>query len=362
MKSLKKKLLFVMHLPPPVHGVSVISSLIKNSALINESAHCDYIDLSTASKISDLQKNRLLKYFLTVRILLKCVYKMAFNRYHKVYVTPFPYGFAFVKDSMVVLLSKMFRHQTILHLHSYGFRRAGLQSPLKRKYYEFVFKNCEVICLAERLTEDIEPFYRGGAHILPNGIPQVNFVNSYNAGIQPVSLLFLSNLIKGKGILVLLDAVEILKRKGLLFTLTIAGAESDITYAHIRNLLKEKGLEDRVKLKGELYGQDKYIEFRNAGIFVLPSDYDTFGLVLVEAMQFGVPCVSTNVGAIPQLLGEGRGVVINAIQPPELAAAIEELILSPEKRAEMSRRSFNYYEKYLKLEVFEDNLKKILTG
>jgi glycosyltransferase involved in cell wall biosynthesis len=358
----KKKILFVMQLPPPVHGVSAMNKIILESNIINGEFDCDYINLATARDISDLQKNRFRKYLRTIGIYLKVCRKLLFNRYHRVYVTLFPYGFSFIKDSIVVLIARAFRTRPLLHLHTYGFGKGANGSAFAKKYYQFVFRNSEVICLSQSLTEDIAGIFNGPVHILQNGIPQVNFLNNYKTGDGVVNVLYLSNLIPGKGILVLLDAVEILKAKNARFHLRVAGAENDITYDMLRRIISEKDLHSHVTLVGPLYGEKKYQEFRNSEIFVLPTDYDTFGLVLLEAMQFGVPCISTNVGAIPELLANGRGLIIPEIEPEVLAEAIARLVDSPETRTEMSRRSFSYFEQHLTSEVFERELLNIFLN
>ena len=59
----RKKILFVVHLPPPIHGVSVMNSIIKNSLHINEAVQSAYINLSLASGPNDFRKQRIVKYF-----------------------------------------------------------------------------------------------------------------------------------------------------------------------------------------------------------------------------------------------------------------------------------------------------------
>lgn len=362
MADKKQKILFVMQLPPPVHGVSVMNSLIKNSALINFELECDYINLTTAKNIDDLQKSGLRKYFITLAIVFKSIYKMLTKRYDYVYITIFPFGFAFLKDSIIVLLAKAFGLKPLLHLHTYGFKKNSEKSARLKKFYRWVFRNTEVICLSEKLIEDVEFIYTGKIYILPNGIPQVNFKNTYTVDTQSLSLLYLSNLIKGKGILVLIDALEILKKKKYSFNLRVVGPEGDITYGLLAKLAKEKDLESSIELIGPKFNLEKYLEFKLADIFILPSDYDTFGLVFLEAMQFGVPCIGTEVGGIPDVLGKGNGVMISSITAEDLAKAIEFLILNPDERKKISDSGFNHYQTNFTTPVFERRLKNILSG
>src|SRR5688572_13817213 len=125
------KILFVMQLPPPIHGVSVMNMIIRKSAVINGAFRCDYINLATAKNIDDLQKPGWRKYLLTLGILGNAFYRMVINRYRYVYITVFPYGFAFVKDSLVVLMARMFGLKPLLHLHTYGFKKNAEGSAIK---------------------------------------------------------------------------------------------------------------------------------------------------------------------------------------------------------------------------------------
>lgn len=355
--------MFIMQLPPPVHGVSVMSKLIKDSRLLNDTFKCDYINLATASSVDNLQKNSASKYFLTLSIYFKVIAKLFSTRYSKVYITLFPYGFSFYKDGLVILLCRLFGYKPLVHLHTYGFKKTSEKSKFRKRIYRYIFKKTEVICLSDLLVEDIEDLYEGKVYILPNGIPQVNFENNYSVKEEnPVRLLYLSNLIKGKGILVLMDAVCLLKRSGYRFHLRVAGSEHDVTYSMLEEFITKNDLKDEVSLVGPKFNEDKFEEFRSADIFILPSNYDTFGLVLLEAMQFGVPCISTRMGAIPEVLGEDRGIVIPEINPEELEKAILFLIKNPDKRKTMSTRSFEYYKSHYTVPVFEKGMLAILNG
>jgi len=361
-KDTAKKILFIMQFPPPIHGVSVMNDIIRNSTLINSKFQCDYINLATAKNINDLQKNSFFKYILTLKIISKSFYKMLTNRYEYVYITIFPFGFSFIKDSIIVLLVRFLGQKPLLHLHTYGFRENSIYSKFKRKYYSFVFKNVNVICLSPLLIEDISHIYKGKVFILPNGIPQVNFKNTYNNEQNPITLLYLSNLIKGKGILLIIDAIDRLNKKGINFFFRIVGSEGDIKYSQLTELIKLKGLENKVIILGPKFGNDKYDEFKNAGIFLLPSNYDTFGLVLLEAMQYGVPCISSNIGGIPDLIGDGRGVLMENISVDDLELCINKLLTDKLLRQNISHKSFDYYISNFTVNIFESRLYNILSG
>lgn len=363
MKTLTKhKILFIMQLPPPVHGVSVMSKIIYDSEHINEQFHCDYVNLSTSRTVNDLQRGKLYKLWLALGVFTKAFYKLQFRRYKYVYITIFPYGPSFIKDSLIVLLAKLFFQRPILHIHSYGFRKHAARSRLRRVMYRFVFSGTELICLSDLLIEDMETIYKGPVYILPNGVPQVNFKNDYNCSKEEPTLLYLSNLIRGKGIYLVLEAASILKGKGYKFKVRVAGPEGDVKYADLEREVERLGIRDVVSLLGPRFGEDKYTEYRNADLFLLPSDYDTFGLVLLDAMQFGVPGISSRIGGIPDVLGDGRGVLISDVDAQKLAREVEELINNPALRKEMSEKGFGYFKLNFTTDIFEQRLAAILSG
>jgi glycosyltransferase involved in cell wall biosynthesis len=351
-----------MQFPPPIHGVSVMNQIIKDSLLINEKIDCDYINLATTKEIKDLRKSQLNKYFITLKILFQLIFKLISHPYDRIYITIFPYGFAFYKDAMMVLTAKLFQKKVLLHLHSYGFKKAAGQSKFTKLIYRFVFKNTEVICLSEALIEDIELIYHGEVFILPNGIPQVNFVNNYNTNKQGLTFLYLSNLLKFKGILLIMNAIQLLKAKGLDFKLRVVGSEGDITYAMLQDVVDKNELNQYVTFLGPKFGDDKFNEFKNADVFLFPSEFETFGLVLLEAMQYGVPAIASSIGAIPDIIGEGRGILLEELKPNVLADKMEFMINHPEERKKMSEFGFNYFKSNFTVEVFEQRCLDVLLS
>lgn len=357
----KKNILFIMQLPPPVHGVSIMNKLIHESAYINQAFHCDFVNLTTARNINDLGKGAGSKLISFFSIYKQARQLMRKRRYGYVYITLFPYGLAFWKDALIVLLAKRLKQRVLIHNHVLGLHEAGHKNGFRKWFYRRVFRDTEMICLSPRLTSDLDGLFDGKIHILPNGIDQVNFENTYEQEQLPLSILYLSNLIRTKGILILLDALELLKKKGVVIPLRVAGAESDITYAELEQVVRTKDLQAQVTLLGPRYGDEKWKEFRQAGLFVLASSADTFGLVLLEAMQFGVPCISTRVGGIPDVLGDGRGYILPHTDASSLADAIEALATHPEMRRQMSRASFDYYSHHYTTAVFERRLAGLLN-
>lgn len=131
--------------------------------------------------------------------------------------------------------------------------------------------------------------------IIPNGIDSLNKTNKDKGRI--ITLGFLGRIdINGKGINILLDAVELLsqnKEISKLFKLKIwgFGTENDIKYLNKRiNSTSLKGL---VSYEGAVFGKAKELALSLIDIFILTSRYEGMPMGILEALSFGCPCILT---------------------------------------------------------------------
>ena len=95
------------------------------------------------------------------------------------------------------------------------------------------------------------------------------------------------------------------------------------------------GLKDIIHLKG--ISQNIEEEYPNYSLFVLPSRYEGFPLVLVEAMQFGLPCIGFNISGNNAIIEDGEnGHIVMERTPEALAEKIIDVISNNDKMKEMS--------------------------
>ena len=73
-------------------------------------------------------------------------------------------------------------------------------------------------------------------------------------------------------------------------------------------------------------GQELVDELATSDFMVLSSNYETQGVVLLEAFACGLPVVSTNVGGIPEIVNESNGILVPPHDPDKLADAMQEMI------------------------------------
>ena len=365
-----KKILFILHMPPPVHGAAMVGKYIHDSEVINSEFDCNYINLTTADSLEDIGKVGMRKLTAFVRLLVKIKRAVTEQKPNLVYITPNSAGGAFYKDFVVVMILKRMGCKVVVHFHNKGVSKRQ-ERMFDDLLYKRFFKGIKVILLGASLYKDVEKYVKKeDFYICPNGIPPMNFHYKQNdspfKGLNEVPrLLFLSNLIESKGVIVLLDALKILQDKGVSFVCDFVGGETAEMDAKRFNVEVEKrGLGEKAVYKGKKHGTDKLMEYGRTDIFVFPTYYsnECFPLVLLEAMEQGIPCVTTNEGAICNIIDDGaNGFIVKRKDVHSLVDKIETLLTDKELRTRMGENGRDKFRKEFTLEVFERKFVEILT-
>lgn len=359
--------LFVMHMPPPVHGASMMGKYIHDSELINLEFNCHYINLTTASKLEDIGTMSISKIWYFVHLIKLIWDKVREVTPDLVYVTPNAKGGAFYKDFIVVEFLKLMGCKVVVHYHNKGVSTKQDCWVYNQSYRRF-FKGIDVILLGKSLHKDVEKYVgRNHVYLCPNGIPVGELFKKDNAKISndiPV-LLFLGNLIESKGVIVFLDALKILKDKGCVFMCNFVGGETaDIDVERFNNEVAARGLQDVTWYLGKKFDKEKEDAYRQSDIFVFPTYYENecFPLVLLEAMEHGLPCISTSEGAITDIIEDGvNGLIVERRNSYSLADKIEMLLNDKERRVKMSKEAERTFFEKFTLAIFEKRMCEILN-
>lgn len=168
-------------------------------------------------------------------------------------------------------------------------------------------------------------------------------------------ILFLGRLSRPKNVHILLGALDRLKQDGIELSCTIAGDGAE------RVTLEEQAV--RLGVAAVFLGG---VDFERAlacyeshDILVLASESEGWPKALTEAMAFGLACIGSEQGLIPQILGEGRGLTVPPGDEAALVAALRRLVTSPEEAREMGDRAAPWAQRY-SLEGLRDALRELL--
>ena len=360
----KPKILFILHLPPPIHGAAMVGKWIHDSEKIKENFDCRFINLTVASSLADIGQVGMKKAIQFSKLMMRIRRSVQVFKPDLVYVTPNSAGGAFYKDFMVVNMLKRMGCRVLCHYHNTGVRRRQIHSFDDQLYRSF-FKNIKLLLIVPQLYDDVKKYMRiRDIYFCPNGVPTIldKEVDVQRHNEVP-EILFLSNLLLSKGILDLLDALYLLRGDGYQFHCTIVGAEAAIMNRdQLQAEIESRHLVNMVDYAGPKYGEEKDCYLRNADIFVFPSHREAFGLVNLEAMQYKLPIVTTDVGGIPYTVQDGiTGYITPVRNPILLEQSLVKLINNPELRISMGEAGYEFYKSEFTIDKFIDRMINVLN-
>ena len=173
-KTSKKRILFVVTLPPPVHGMSMVNYQIQQSSRVKSEFECQFVNLSASRTLGEIGKGGLCsiirKGMRVAGSLFGTLYELIFFRPDVCYLTITCHGKAFLKDFPFVILCKLFCRRIVIHQHN-----RGMSAYVHRLPYQWllplVYRNTIVVLLSWALYDDIsEIVRREQVRICPNGI------------------------------------------------------------------------------------------------------------------------------------------------------------------------------------------------
>lgn len=182
----------------------------------------------------------------------------------------------------------------------------------------------------------------GKDHVRPN-ITEDHIIKRVRSP-GPLRILFVGNVIFGKGLHILLEALGSLSSGD--WRLDVIGS-SDINEPYVESIMRQitkYKLQDEVNLLGSLSDQPLDKAFTNGDILVVPSMYEGFGIVYLEAMGFGIPCIATTSGAPKEFITPGKeGFLVDPGDALGLAKLIQKFIEDKELLLRMSLTAYKSY-------------------
>jgi len=161
-------------------------------------------------------------------------------------------------------------------------------------------------------------------------------------------ILYLGVMDSRKGILEILEAFDMLKETYTNLKLVLAGQIHTIPFENgelLGDIIKRQKNIDDIILTGFVSNDEKRALLSSAMCFMFPSEYEGFGLPVLEAMACGAPVVTTDVSSIPEVGGDAAKYITPG-NAKELANAVKELLDSKELRDTCIQNGFKQVEKF----------------
>ena len=175
----------------------------------------------------------------------------------------------------------------------------------------------------------------------------------------PISLIMAGGISRVKNYSEAIAAVKLLDEAGIAVQLYLYGSGDDQEMRELIEKIEDAGLEKRIQLMG--YRDELGAEFARADMLLITSRMETFGRVAVEAMLAGCPVVSSDAGALPEIVLDGKtGLVYRSGEPEHLARQIERLVEDPTHRKEIICQAREYAETRFSAERFVADVDRIL--
>ncbi|MFA5189003.1 MAG: glycosyltransferase family 1 protein [Patescibacteria group bacterium] len=143
----------------------------------------------------------------------------------------------------------------------------------------------------------------------------------------------------------LISAFELLKSQGDFDYQLVLGGQEDAHYPNIRQVILHSKFKDDIICPGFIAENELPLFYNAAELFVIPSFYEGFGLIGLEAMACGLPVISSNAGSLPEILGSAA-LYFDPHDTAAIAQTMLKVLNAPELKAQLLKQGLEQIKKY----------------
>jgi glycosyltransferase involved in cell wall biosynthesis len=260
--------------------------------------------------------------------------------------------------SAFVALSSLFLPNNIRYIfteHSTFNRRRTIK--IFKIVDGFIYKRyLKIICSSKQVQNSLIkwiPKNKEKTEVIHNGTPIHSKSYSHQL-IKKYDILFVGRLVHQKGIRFLLEAISILqnKYKKYIKAAVVGGGPLE---KELKKTCEELNIDDSVEFLGIRRDIDQLM--KSSKLFVLPSCWEGFGIVLIEAMKNRLPIIATNIGGIPEIITDGNeGMLIPKANSEILAESINKVLEDEKLRSKLIQNAYRKVQKEYSIERYTISL------
>lgn len=266
------------------------------------------------------------------------------------------FGPSFYRKMPFIYMASWRKIPIVNHIHGADFDEFYVNAPEEKKAkIKKIYNKCNVlIALSEEWKERLR-------QIVPED--RIEIIENYSVLHEDAleeriqrecnnTVLFLGELGKRKGCYDIPVVIAQVKKSIPDVKFVLAGAGSEADEDAIRKLITEKGVSDNVEFPGWVRGDTKDKLLREADVFFLPSYNEGMPMSVLDAMGYGLPVVSTNVGGIPKIVHDGEnGYCCDPGNVNRFAKGITKILLDGKERKLFGEASWKIVKEGYSLEA-----------
>ncbi|EGQ9277935.1 glycosyltransferase family 4 protein [Vibrio vulnificus] len=357
---MKSKILMIGPFPEPIHGMSLSNKIIYDNLLSRSDIDVHKFDITLNRKLKSKSTQGKLNFLPVLSAILNLIKMIAFLFYYRksiCYFTPPQSAYGYLRIVPGMLFSKLFGGKVIVHMHGAKFISYLDQAhDLVKRINLWSLRYVDDFIVLGRSLKDSHSHVVDVTKIrvCENGVPDPKYQPSRKEDGK-INVLFLSNLMKDKGIFEFLDAVEEIDDDR--YDFSVAGCIETTNKREIEEKLNKLG--SKITYHGLVGGSVKESLFKNADIFVLPSYDEGQPLSILEAYSYGCAVLVTNVGGVCDIFSdEINGRFIKIGSSSSISSSIKDMT-----RAEMAKFgnvNIQYYYEHFTEKDFVERILNIL--
>ena len=388
------KVLCVGPIMPPVHGQSMAFTRLCESLKHDESCTHESTNPSITTKVIDTNITHLhwfVKIWVNLYICLKIFVMGLFYSYDLVYFTCSRSFLGSIRDILLIQVAHRRSIPIINHLHGSDFyqflhQSHGLYHKILMASYAHVHTS---IVLLDTMRDQVRDFPHMNVEVIYNFYDEYltdgEVVSAPTAqstltkiceqyGKDHIHILYLSNIMKSKGVFELIRAHKNLQTQGYKLYLHIVGRYMSDEYMSAEEAKKE--LTQHVSMNQvshdhiselciyyweSLYGEAKKLLLHHCDLFILPSYYksEAFPISIIEAMACESAIITSRYKYLPSIINDDQGKIVEPQSVESLQQAIEFFIQNPTVLTQMKNDNRLYAQTHYTLATHVHHMKKL---